>query len=195
LNRLVALASLCFAACVPSTTVEQTWTTPAARSQAPLQRVVTVFFSDSVTIRHAGEDRIARDLRARGVEATPSYAVLEDNELRDCNAVRSKLMKLGYDGVVTMRVVDQHQEVEYLPPTFDAYWGYAYPGFYSPGIYDPGYVYTETIVRVETSAYSLQTNQLVWSGLTRTVGDEVDHLINSTSRVIAKQLTRRGLAA
>lgn len=195
LNTLVAIASLGLFACGPSTTVEQTWTTPTVRSQAPLLRVVTVFFSDNVTIRRAGEDQLARDLIARGVQATPSYAVLEEGELHDHDAVRSKLLKLGYDGIVTMRIVDRYQELEYVPPTFDGYWGYSYPYFYSPGFYSPGYMYTETIVRVETSAYSLRTNQLVWSALTRTVGDEVDDLIDDTSRVIATQLTRRGLAA
>ena len=195
LNRLVAITGLGFAACGPSTTVEQTWTAPTVRSQAPLQRVVTVFFSDNVTIRRAAEDQLARDLIARGVQAMPSYAVLDDSELPDRDAVRSKLLKLGYDGIVTMRIVDRYQELDYMPPTFDGYWGHAYPYFYSPGFYSPGYVYAETIVRVETSAYSLRTNQLVWSALTRTVGDEADELIDDTSRVIATQLTRRGLAA
>jgi hypothetical protein len=195
LNRLLAIAGLALAACGgPSTTVEQTWTAPTVRSQIPLQRVVTVFFSDNVTMRRAAEDQLARDLLARGVQATPSYAVLDDAELRNRDAVRSKLLKLGYDGIVTMRIVDRFQELEYMPSTFDGYWGYAYPYFYSPGYYDPGYMYTETVVRVETAAYSLRTNQLVWSALTKTVGDEANKLIDDTSRVIANQLIRRGLA-
>jgi hypothetical protein len=151
---------------------------------------VTVFFSDSVTARRAGEDRLARELLARGVRATPSYMVLGDHELRDTDALRSKLIGMGYDGVVTMRVVESHQELVSMPGTFDGYWGYAYPYFYSPGFYSSGYTYTETVVRMETTAYSLRTNQLVWSALTRTHADEVRDLINDTSRVVADQLTR-----
>jgi hypothetical protein len=198
-NRLAAaaaaIAGLTLAACAASTTIEQTWTTPSAAGQPPLQKVVTVFSSENVTIRRGGEDQLARDLRAKGVDAMPSYAVLREGEKPDSDAVKSKLLAMGYDGIVTMRIVERYQELEYMPPTFDGYWGYAYPYFYSPGFYSPGYAYTETIVRVETSAYSLRTNQLVWSALTKTRGDEADKLIDDTSRVIARQLTRRGLAA
>lgn len=196
LNRLVAIAitALTFAACAPSTTIEQTWTSPTVRSEPPLQNVVTVFFSDNVTIRRAGEDQLARDLIRKGVNATPSYAIFQDEELSDLDAVKAKLATMGYDGVVTMRIVDRYQELDYMPPTFDGYWGSAYPYFYSPGYYSSGYAYTETVVRVETSAYSLRTNKLVWSALTKTYGDEADDLIDETSRVIASQLTERGLA-
>jgi hypothetical protein len=196
MNRMVAIAiaGITSSACVPATTVEQTWTTPTIRSEPPLQRVVTVFFSENVTIRRAGEDQLARELIARGVQATPSYAILQDRELENIDAIKSKLLAMGYDGVVTIKVVDRHQEFEYMPPTFDGYWGYSYPHFYSPGFYSPGYGYTETVVRVETSAYSLRTNKLVWSALTRTYGDEADDLIEDTSSIIASQLTRRGLA-
>jgi hypothetical protein len=199
-NRLAAataaIAGLTLAACAASTTLEQTWTTPTVANQPPLQKVVTVFSSDNVTIRRSGEDQLARDLRAKGVDAMPSYAVLRESEKPESDAVKSKLLAMGYDGIVTMRIVERYQELEYMPSSFGGYWGYGYPYFYySPGFYSPGYAYTETVVRVETNAYSLRTNQLVWSGLTKTRGDEADKLIDDTSRVIARQLTRRGLAA
>jgi len=196
-TRLAAIAiaglTVAVSACGSATTVEQTWTAPTARNQ-PLQRVVTVLFSDNVTVRRAAEDQLARDLRAKGVEATPAYAILRDDELSNREAVKAKLRGMGYDGVVTMRVVDRYQEMEYMPSTFDGYWGHSSAYFYSPGYYSPGYTYTETVVRVETSAYSLRTNQLVWSAVTKTRGEEADKVIDDTSRVIATQLTKRGLA-
>jgi hypothetical protein len=194
LTRLAAVAIFAFAACGPTTTIEQTWTSPAARIQPPLRTVVTVFFSGNTTIRHAGEDQLARDLMARGVRATPSYLIFHDEELGDLDAVRAKLRGMGYDGVVTMRVVDRYQELEVMPPTFDGYWRFAHPYFSSPWFYPSGYAYTETVVRVETSAYSLRTGRLVWSALTRTYGDSARRLIDDTSRVISSQLIRRGLA-
>jgi hypothetical protein len=197
LTRLAAIAiasaGLAAFACGPSTKVEQTWTSPTARTQ-PLQKVVTVLFSDNATIRRTAEDRLARDLRAKGVEATPAYAILRDDEMADREKMKAKLLGMGYDGMVTMRVVDRYQELEYMPSTFDGYWGHSYSYFHSPGYYSPGYAYTETVVRVETSAYSLRTNQLVWSALTKTTGEEADELIEDTSQVIATQLTKRGLA-
>jgi hypothetical protein len=197
LTKLLAAAGLSVAAaCYPSTEVEQTWTSPTAMQQQPLQRVVTVFFSDNETTRRAGEDQLARELLAKGVRASPSYAVLSEQEMPDSEAVKSKLLGMGFDGIVMMRLVDQHQELEYSPSTFSGYWSYGYPYFYSPGFYSPGYAYTETISRVETKAYSLKSGQLVWSAVTKTTSDEEDakDLIDQTTDVIATQLTRRGLA-
>jgi hypothetical protein len=194
----VAIACAVLGACGPSTTLEQAWTSPSAAAP-PLQKVVTVFFSESETTRRAGEDRLAAELAAKGVEATPSYAIIPDKtQLGDLDQVRAQLLGMGYDGVVALRIVDAHQEVEYTPSTFDSYWGYAYPYFYSPsgyyGGYYPGSIYVETVVRVETTAYSLRTNQLVWSALSRTVDEDVDDLIEETSDLVAEQLTERGLA-
>jgi hypothetical protein len=92
---------------------------------------------------------------------------------------------------VVMRIVDREQELEYMPSTFDMYWGYAYPGFYGNS-----YAYMADIYRIETSVYSLSTGQLVYSGLTRTWDpDSAAQLIDSTSKVIAGELTKRGLSA
>jgi hypothetical protein len=183
--------------CSP-TTVEKTWTAPPAMRASPLQNVVTVFVSTTdngnITMRRASEDRLARDLAKRGVRATPGYAVLTDEERADTASVKSRLLAMGYDGVVTMRIVERYQELEYMPPTFDGYWGGHVHPYYSGGFYSPGYAYTESIVRVETSAYSLKNNQLVWSALTRIETEDAGEVVNESSKVVAQQLTKRGLA-
>lgn len=190
----IVVAALIVHACTPMTEIEQTWTSPTAMQRPPLEQVVTIFFANNQTMRRAGEDQMARDLAAQGVRATPAYAILTEDETRNLDTVKQKLRARGYDGVVTMRVVDRYQELEYAPSTFTGYWGYASPYFYSPGFYSPGYAYTETVVRVETNAYSLRTDQLVWSALTRTVDGDSGDVIDDTSEVIARQLTQRGLA-
>ncbi|MDX2086267.1 MAG: hypothetical protein SFX73_00400 [Kofleriaceae bacterium] len=163
-----------------------------------MTRVVTVFFSDNETARRAAEDQLARDLLARGVRASPSYAVLseKDKENADSEAVRAKLTSMGFDGIVMMHIVDRHEDLEYSPATFSGYWSYGYPYFYGPGLYGPGYAYTEVVSRIETKAYSLKNGQLVWSAITKTVTEDEDQkpLIDQTTEVIATQLTKRGLA-
>src|SRR5688572_27763607 len=110
LTKLLVAAGLSLSACYPATTVEQSWTSPTAMQSQPLQRVVTVYFSDNETARRAGEDQLARELNARGVRATPAYSLLADNELTDSKVVKDKLLGLGFDGVVIMRLVDQREE-------------------------------------------------------------------------------------
>jgi hypothetical protein len=70
--RAIALAIAIFAgACAPSTTIDQVWTSPRAHAEAPFRKVVTIFIANNLTMRHAGEDRLAQDLANQGVAATP----------------------------------------------------------------------------------------------------------------------------
>jgi hypothetical protein len=189
-------------ACGASTTLEQGWSVQAGRTQpAHLTRVVTVFDSSSVAMDRAAEDRLASDLGAHGVAATPGYAVLSDSEQRvlagigqrpskELDTVNEKLQGMGYDGVVTMRIVDREQS---LRSTYDGGWGY--PSYWYWGGYYSGYTYTVTTYRVDTSAYSLRTHQLVWSGLIRSEDPSSTHkMISDTSRIVTKELVDRDLA-
>lgn len=191
----LALAAGMVAACAgPQTTLDNEWMSPAARQQPPLKKVATIFLSPNQTMRHSGEDQLARDLYQTGVQATPGYMIFGDNpQDLDLESMKAKLRQMGYDGVVTLRVVDRQQDVESVPATFDYYWGYWGPSYY--GTYWPGYTYTETVYRLEAAAYSLRTGQLVWSGLTKTVDPSSAHdLVGQTSEVVASQLVKRGLS-
>jgi hypothetical protein len=176
-------------ACGSNTKIDQAWTAPQAQVR-PLQKVVTVFISDDVTLRHNGEDQLTRDLTARGVAATPAYAILGDAKIADVQAVKARLRARGFDGVVTMRVIDHDTQVESAPATFDGDWGYwsgAGPHY--------GDVYVATVYRLETAMYSLETGRLIWSARTRTVDpDTAGQLLRETTKVIASEVTQRGLA-
>lgn len=154
-----------------------------------------MFRSQDVTMRHAGEDQLARELYARGVQATPSYTIFGDDakNMNDLDAMKTRLRAMGYDGIVTMRVVDKEQNLESVPGSFDTYWGYWGDPYWGYGY--PGYVYTETTYRTEAAAYSLATGQLVWSGLMSTVDpDNAQELINKPSEIVAGELAGRGIA-
>jgi hypothetical protein len=199
-------AALVVSACTPTTTLEQGWAAPVHPNQGPsLTRVVTVFVSDSATMRRATEDQLARDLIARGVTASPGYAVLTDSEIQGLKAqgqqhdvameeLKSRLHGLGYDGLVTMRIVDRDKNlVSYGDWGYPGYWdgGWWGGGYYGYG----GYTYTETTYRLETDAYSLPDGRLVWSGLLKSVDPSNAHqLITTSSSIVAKQLTRQNLA-
>jgi hypothetical protein len=196
-----ALVACALVACAgPRTSVELDWTAPNAQS-AQLHRVVTLFVSRDVALRRPAEDEMARQLAERGVEARPAYQLLSRDDLSNLNAAKAKLRGMGYDSVVTMRLVGEEQTLNYVPPSFDAYWTWAspyffWPGYYAPGYYAPGYVYTTTIVRMETEAYSLADDRLVWAALSRTTDPgNARELIENVTRTVATKLTDQGLAA
>lgn len=193
----VALAVAPGAGCATTTTeIEQTWQAPSA-AQTRFTKVLAVYAGKDVTVRRSAEDRLVQRLAAQGVTARPAYAVLTDAEIANLDAAKTKLRAQGFDGVVAMRVVDRETQVEYSPGTFDGYWGVAWPYWgYGYGYGYPGYAYTETIVRIETTAYSLDTNKLVWSALSATTDPaSVGEMMNDVTQVVATELGRRGVVA
>lgn len=190
LLRVAALAWLLVACGGPSTTIEQSWRTPDARIRE-LRNVVTLYVSRDGTMRRSVEDAMAQKLARGGTRATPAYAVLADDELRDRQRAKAKLTAAGYDGVIAIRLVSKDQALEYVPGTFDHYWGPAWSM-----AYDPGYLVSEIVVRVETSAYSLVDNQLAWSALSKTVDpDTPREAVDDVTTVAAAELQKQGIVA
>ncbi len=178
---------LVFGACYSSTKTEQTWMSRAALNGPPLTNVVTLFTSDNATMRRAGEDRLAHELADEGIRATPAYMILGERDVSDQNAVRETLRTMGYDGLVTMKIIDREYSYDYGAGYYggDYYWGYPWPD----------YGYTTTTYRVEASAYSLTSNQLVWSALIReTDPDSSRDLLRDTTEEAAEQLSSRRVA-
>jgi len=193
-RRLLAALPLLvgLGACGSATQTEQVWMPNRVTPEPPLQNVVALFQSDNVTVRRAGEDRLARELAEQGVRATPAYTILTDQEVGDIELVRSTLAAKGYDGIVTMKLVDREQTVEYVPGFDGGYYGeYMY---YGHGLYVPDHSYTETTYRVEASAYSLRSHEIVWSGIISTINpDDAREMIRDTTEEAVEQLSTRGV--
>lgn len=193
--RLPHLLSLAFvagaaavlpAACSTTTaSIEQSWRAPTA-STGQLTNVVTLARSRSPSIRRSAEDQLAAQLMRRGIHAVPAYAVIADDQLSDRDRALTTLRARGFDGIVSMEFIGAHQKLVSYPSLYD-YWGYGWGyGYY--GGYD---VYPQTIVRVSISAYSLPTNSLVWSAVSRSVDpDSINELIGDVTHVAARELQK-----
>jgi len=181
-------AAIVVAACGTTTSLDQTWkpnTTPPE-----MHRVVTVMLSRDVTTRHLAEDRMTAKLRHDGIAAVQGYTVLSDADLDNRESAKARLLAAGYDGVIVMRIVGAQQELQYIP----TYWGYS-PGWYGPGWWGPGYggyYDVSTVVRVETSAYSLSDGRLEYSALSSTTDPaNVKNLIDSVTSKVTHALTKQ----
>jgi hypothetical protein len=158
-------ASAAGCAATSTTAIENTWTAPPS-TRVGLHKVVAVYVSPDGAVRRTAEDTMARQLAKVG--AVPGYQVLTDEDRKNAKGAAKKLRAEGFDGVIAMRPVAKEQRVQMAYssayPEFGPYWGTAWPS-----AYNPGYLSTETVVRIETSAYALDNERLVWSGLSRTV--------------------------
>ena len=85
-----------------------------------------------------GEDILARELTARGVQGIAGYQLTGGQPIQDSEVLRRKLAEAGLDGAVIIRVVDRRQEVNYVPGgpyygTMYGYWDYGWAMAARPG--------------------------------------------------------------
>jgi len=177
-HRYLAFAFTVAAGCASNATIESTWHAPGAPQ---LTNVVTLSPESDPGLRHTAEDSLAQQLTSRGVHAVPGYSVIQDQDLADRSAIATTLRGRGYDGVVAMRLVGAHQQLQAYPD-FDGYWGAAWGGTD---------IVAETVVRIEVNAYSLTTKQLVFSATSKSVdpGSARD-AINGVSKVATAKLAQ-----
>ena len=199
LPTLLSALAVGLLACA-TTTFESTWVAPDSR---PLQlsgkKVVGLFINRDVALRRSAEDAMAREISARGASGVAAYSVLGDDEIKDKERVRARLEQLGFAGAVVMRIAGKETQVEYRPPTvwasprygrlYGGYWGYGWTH-----AHDPGYLQVDKIVKVETLVYSLDRDELVWAGVSRSVDPkQIDPFIHELAEAVAAQMEKVGL--
>ena len=160
---LLSVTGLLFA-CGPSTKLEKSWSDPAfnPKTMQPYTKVLIVAPLKDASSQRIAEDKIAKQLK-QGV-GVPSYTYLSTADSIKA-VVDERLLKDGFDGVITMRLKEVEKSTEYVPgTTYGGYYGYR--GYYGYGSYSPGYYTENKTFMVETNLYSIRENKLLWSGTT-----------------------------
>lgn len=155
---LLAIAGITVSACTNSTQYVSSWKDPTTRP-FHVTHAVAVFMTTDAGMRRMVEDRMAARL-PRGV---PSYQIIPDSEIKQIEAVRSRLAEGNFDGAVVMRLISEATQPNASAHDFYGYWGYW------GSAYNPVYYSTSTYYTVETSLYSIKDNKLVWMGRSQTV--------------------------
>ncbi len=118
----------------------------------------------------------------------------------DRSMIEDAVKKHDFDSVLVTRVSGKEKEVSYVPgmayaiPHGSYNNFHSYYGNYGPIVHEPGYIYTETIVSLETNLYATKDDKLIWAITTESVNpDQIDKEINSLAEVIVEQLIEDGL--
>ena len=190
----LALACVGFAlvACASSPIVSS-WRDPSA-GPAKFEKVAAIaLVPDEVTRREAEDEMVKQIHRAPAVQG---YKLFEPKELENRDAVRTKLLANGFDGVVILRLVKAEKGYSTDPGTyprdyysFNSYYGMAYPMSS-----DPGYLRETTVVRLETNIYSLTDDKLVWACISETSNPgSVSRLVSNLAEAVAEKMEEEGL--
>ena len=184
-----------FTACAPSAQIVGSWKAPGVSVDLDsVKKILCIAQIKNETDRRVAEDKLVKALKGKGV---PSYQVLTNQQLGEpTQDLQQELKKDGYNGVVSMRLIDVQKEQTWVqggvyPVYYGSYWTY-HP--YAWGYYmDPGYVVTNHKYDVETNVYSLKRDKLIWSAVTTTYDpNDIDELVDGIVNAMTKKMKDDG---
>jgi hypothetical protein len=176
-----------------------TWKSPdAAQVSFAGKKTAALVLSGDENLRISGEEALARELSARGVQGVAAYRVIPKEELTDTEKAKGWFQKAGVEGVVVMRLIGTDRKENYAPiawtaPYYGSFWGYY--GYGWSNLYTPVYTGTDIIVSVETLIFSVTRDKLLWAG--RSESKNPKELQKSISELVVeavKEMKKQGLA-
>ena len=175
------------------------WRSPDAGSVSFAgKKVAALVIAQDDSLRMAGEEALARELTARGLESVATYRIAPKEELQSADRAKGWFEKANVDGVVAMRPVSKDKRTTYnagtwVNPYYSTFWGYYGYGWGS--MYIPGSIERDTIVVVETTIYSVPRNQLLWAAVSETKNPKtLQRFVEDLVKESVKELQKQGLA-
>ena len=166
-GRLFAAASLFLLSSCATTKISGTWKDNTFNGT--LRKVVVVGVFETYDTRKIFEYDFADRLKARGVEAIPSYHIFPGDKLPTKEVSVAEFRKRGLDSVLVTRVLDRetwmnvYRGKSYFVPT-----NYGYYGDYYGYVYTTGRAVQEGFAYTETNLFELDKEKLVWSSRAET---------------------------
>jgi hypothetical protein len=180
-----------------STRIESSWREKDKQiSIDQLKKVLVVALLDNETSNRRAEEQIAGYLNGKAVV---SFSYLDDSIRKNKIAIRTKISNDGFDGAITMRLVDVDKEVIYKPGiiasypgpylTFSKYYYNSWSYFMSSG----HYVTTKTY-SVVTNIYSIRENKIIWTSLIKSINcNGIKKMTEEIASVLNKKMITEGL--
>jgi hypothetical protein len=162
------------------------------------KKVAALVISQDDSLRVPGEEALAKELIARGLQSVATYRIAPKEELQSGDRAKVWFEKANVEGVVAMRPVSSEKRTTYNPgtwtnPYYSTFWGYYGYGWGS--LYIPGSVERDTVVVVETTIYSVPRNQLLWAAVSETKNPKtLQRFIEELVKESVKELHKQGLA-
>jgi hypothetical protein len=195
---LLAGVLMMTAACATTTFFNSTWINPETKAVALSgQKIVALMITGEESTRRSVEDNLAKQITARGGQGIAAWTIISTADVRNEEKARAAMTSAGAVAVVTMEVVGQRREVD--PVNFRvsmssgrrSFWGNYHWAWRSSWDTMPQ---TRTNVWVETLVYSLQPDDLLWAGRTRTVNPStVTALFAEVTDAAVAEMQRNGL--
>ncbi|MEQ9299067.1 MAG: hypothetical protein RIF33_10905 [Cyclobacteriaceae bacterium] len=180
--------SILIVGCKPTELVGS-WKDPAVPTQ-DFKKIGVVMLSPNMEARAVLETEMAGALRSSGAPGLATFDIfplagrtalaqeLEVTEEQRQAHIKKRVEEFDFDAILVMAILDVQKEEHYHSgssfsvglPAYPVY-GYGYTGYYGyiyNTVYAPGYYETASTYFLESNLYDAATEQLIWTGQTRT---------------------------
>ena len=188
---LPVVAVFLMAGCSPIK-VTSVWVDPEYRGDG-IDNIFVVGVSRDGGMRRIFEDEFVTLFKQRNVQATSSYRVITDEELRNEKILDDKVNASGSDTILMTRLIDIRKDTQYIPPDYvyapPSYYYGGWHGYYNRAyMVSPGYTVEYETAVLETNLYDLRNDKLIWSARSDapTDGNIGKHIKNFAQSIINK---------
>ena len=190
---LIPIIALLFSC--SSTKIVSTWSEPNKQIKiSNLNKVLVIAKFKTETSNRKVEDNMVEYIGEKGI---PSYNYLKSNFNKDnIEAIRTKIKNDGFDGVVTMRLIDVEQEqisqrndFNRYPNNYRDFNNYFYESQMS--YENPNYYVTTKVYTIETNVYSIKADKIIWTALTESTDPKgVERMTSEIAKVVYNQMVK-----
>jgi CubicO group peptidase (beta-lactamase class C family) len=162
------------------------------------KKVAALVISQDDSLRVPGEEALAKELIARGLQSVATYRIAPKEEMQSAERARPWFERANVEGVVALRPVGRETRTTYTPdiwttPYYSSFWSYYGYGWGNP--YITGSVGRESVVVVETTIYSVPRNQLLWAAVSETRDSKsLPGFVQELVKASVKEMQKQGLA-
>lgn len=202
---LVAI-TLLLSACSTSEIIGS-WSEPALTGGG-FHNVLVIGVAKNDMVRRTYEDMMVARLKEKGIQASPSYRFMNQNEKVEEGVVKKHLQQNNMDGVMVTKLIDKRTETVVTPAqttvrTGDYYGSYRGGGYnrYYPNYaasYDivstPATIQNYDVLTIETTLYKVQgeQEQPAWSAQSETapggnINSDLSELVDKLIKDMASQ--------
>ena len=166
------------------------------------KNVLIMGLVNSVSLRNDIEDQVvgaARKIKLKATNGMSMFPPELGKPFDDTERVKNRLQEKGFDGMLTVALIDVVAK-RYIPPErkyaplvyYDRFSNYYYRTHAL--VYKPGYVSKDSRYFIETNLYELKVGSLVWSGRSRVFDpSEVKTFVPAYAKKLFKALVKRGV--
>jgi hypothetical protein len=177
------------------------WSNPEYAGVEPrsrLKRVMVVGVTEQTALRRNFEDRLARALEARGVDALQSYRFFPESGKIPEARLKQEIKRADADAVMISRLTRVERQTEVSPGYYHPFPAWRLYGWYSAawygGFYTPPRVYSYPVYYSETTLHDVAKDEIVWTATIRTVDPEnVNEAIEEYVETVVKALNNRNI--